>query len=115
MGPGIRPGGKARVSSVVGLSLLEVIRALDLPTEVLAAEDPTQTMPRRLGLSEVVDQQIRLFKEQVRRREKITDQQAQPYPEKVIDNLPQNAAVILRDYDHDNRGELGEVGPSTSG
>ena len=76
MGTGIRPGGKARVSSVVGLSLLEVIRALDLPTEVLAAEDPTQTLPRRLGLSDVVDQQIRLFKEQVRRREKITDQQA---------------------------------------
>lgn len=76
-GTGILPGGKARVSSVVGLSLLEVIRALDLPTEVLAAEDPTQTMPRRLGLSEVVDQQIRLFREQVRKREKITDQQTQ--------------------------------------
>ena len=42
MGTGITPGGKARVSSVVGLSLLEVIRALDLPTEVLAAEDPTR-------------------------------------------------------------------------
>ena len=66
-GTRIPSGGKARVSSVVGLSLLEVIRALDLPSEVLAAEDPTQTMPRRLGLSDVVDQQIRLFKEQVRK------------------------------------------------
>ena len=73
----ISPGSKRRVSSVVGLSLLEVIRAFDLPTEVLASEDPTQTMPRRLGLSDVVDQQIRLFRDQVRRREKITDQQAQ--------------------------------------
>lgn len=72
---GIRPGGKGRVASVVGLSLLEVIRALDLPTEVLASEDPTQTMPRRLGLSDVVDQQIRLFREQVRKKERITDQQ----------------------------------------
>jgi len=71
------PEGKARVASVVGLSLLEVIRSLDLPTEVLAAEDPSRTMPRRLGLSEVVDQQIRLFREQVRRRERITDQRAQ--------------------------------------
>ncbi len=70
-------GEKARVSSVVGLSLLEVIRALDLPTEILAAEDPTQTMPRRLGLSDVVDQQIRLFREQVRKRAKITDVEAQ--------------------------------------
>jgi hypothetical protein len=50
---------------------------MDLPTEVLAAEDPSQTMPRRLGLSEVVDQQIRLFREQVRRRERITDQRTQ--------------------------------------
>ncbi len=76
-GSGIRPGGRGRVSSVVGLSLLEGIRALDLPTEVLASEDPTQTMPRRLGLSDVVDQQIRLFREQVRKRERITDQQVQ--------------------------------------
>lgn len=75
-GSEIRPDGKGRVAAVVGLSLLEVIRALDLPTEVLASEDPTQTMPRRLGLSDVVDQQIRLFKEQVRRRERITDRQA---------------------------------------
>jgi hypothetical protein len=76
-GSGIRSARKRRVSSVVGLSLLEMIRALDLPAEVLASEDPTQTMPRRLGLSEVVDQQIRLFREQVRKRERITDQQAQ--------------------------------------
>ena len=68
--------GKGRVAALVGLSILEVIRALDLPTEVLAAEDPAQTMPRRLGLSDVVEQQIRLFREQVRRRERITDQQA---------------------------------------
>jgi hypothetical protein len=71
----IQASGKGRVAALVGLSLLEVIRALDLPTEVLAAEDPTQTMPRRLGLSDVVDQQIRNFREQVRRKERITDQQ----------------------------------------
>lgn len=39
----------------------------------------------------------------------ITDQQAQPYPEKVIEKLPENSMVILRDYDHDNRAELGEA------
>lgn len=70
------PGKKGRVAALVGLSLLEVIRKLDLPTEVFASEDPTQTMPRRLGLSDVVDQQIRIFREKVRKRERITDQQA---------------------------------------
>jgi hypothetical protein len=70
------PERRGRVAAVVGLSLLEVIRQLDLPTEVLASEDPTQTMPRRLGLSDVVDQQIRIFREKARKGERITDQQA---------------------------------------
>jgi len=74
--PSGRARAKGRVAAVVGLSLLEVIRTRDLPTEILAAEDPTQTMPRRLGLSEVVDLQIRRFSEQVRRRERITDDEA---------------------------------------
>ena len=91
----IRPGGKRRVSSVVGLSLLEVIRALDLPSEVLASEDPTQTMPRRLGLSDVVDQQIRVFREQVRRKEKITDQQAQDLFHLVL-RRPDSEEAFLR-------------------
>ncbi|MCK5651314.1 MAG: hypothetical protein KAJ42_08055, partial [Gemmatimonadetes bacterium] len=95
----IRPGGKGRVSSIVGLSLLEVIRTLDLPTEVLASEDPTQTMPRRLGLSDVVDQQIRLFREQVRKRERITDQQARDLFHLVL-RRPDSEEAFL------NAGEL---------
>ena len=84
---------------MVGLSLLEVIRALDLPSEVLASEDPTQTMPRRFGLSDVVDQQIRLFREQVRRRERITDRQARDLFHLVI-RRPDSEEVFL------NAGEL---------
>jgi hypothetical protein len=34
-------------------------------------------MPRRLGLSDVVDRQIRQYRDQVKKRAKITDQQAQ--------------------------------------
>lgn len=95
----IPPGGKELVAAVVGLSVLEVIRELDLPTEVLASEDPTQTMPRRLGLSEVVDQQIRLFREQVRKRERITDRQAQDLFHLVL-RRPDSEEVFL------NAGEL---------
>jgi len=90
-----RVDGKARVAAVVGLSLLEVIRALDLPSETLAAEDTTQTMPRRLGLSDVVDQQIRLYREQVRRREKISDQQAQDLVHLVL-RRPDSEEAFLR-------------------
>lgn len=61
------------MAAVVALSLLEVIRARDLPTEILGSEDPAQTMPRRLGLSEAVELQIRRYRQEVRRRRRITD------------------------------------------
>ena len=62
-----------RISAVAALTLLEVIRHQDLPREVLEFEDPSVTMPRRLGLSEVIDRQIRRYREDVKRRERITD------------------------------------------
>ncbi len=37
----------------------------------------------------------------------ITDQSAQPCPEKIIATLPENSMVILRDYDDENRHNLG--------
>ncbi len=62
-----------RVAAVFGLTLLEVIRAQDLPDEILKDEDPSVTMPRRLGLSDVVDRQIRQYREAVKKRRKMTD------------------------------------------
>jgi hypothetical protein len=76
LSPGSASPGKGKIAAVVALSLLEVIRARDLPTEILESEDPSQTMPRRLGLSGVVDVQIRRLREQARRRERITVEQA---------------------------------------
>jgi hypothetical protein len=57
----------------VALRLLEAIKAQDLPPEVFEDEDPTVTMPRRLGLSNVVERQIRTYREYVRRRTRLTD------------------------------------------
>jgi hypothetical protein len=62
-----------RISAVVALTLLEVIKHQDLPNEVLEAEDPTVTMPRRLGLSDVIERQIRRYRDEARRRERISD------------------------------------------
>ena len=62
-----------RIAPTVALTLLEVIRRRDSPTEVLEAEDPSITMPRRLGLSEVIERQIRRYREEVRRKERISD------------------------------------------
>ena len=40
---------------------------------MLEAEDPSVTMPRRLGLSDVVERQIRTYRGDVRRRMRLTD------------------------------------------
>ena len=53
--------------------MLETIRAQDRPEEILQDEDPTLTMPRRLGLSDVIHTQIRRYREEVRRRQRVTE------------------------------------------
>ncbi len=67
--------GPRRVQAVVALRLLEVMRDMDLPVELLEAEDPAQTIPRRFGLSDVVERQIRTHREDVRRRVRLTDEE----------------------------------------
>lgn len=62
-----------RVRALVALRLLEVMRDQDVPTELLEEEDTTVTLPRRLGLSDVVGRQIRTFREDARRGARMTD------------------------------------------
>ena len=64
-----------RVAPAFGLTLLEALRDQDIPAEFLEDENPSTTMPRRLGLSDVVDKQIRLYRDAVRRRTRMTDAQ----------------------------------------
>ena len=61
----------------MALRLLEVIRDSDLPGEVLEEEDPTRTMPRRFGLSDVVERQIRTYKEDVRKHIRLSEEEIQ--------------------------------------
>ena len=62
-----------RVQAIVGLRLLEMIRDQDVPGEILESEDPARTMPRRLGLSDVVERQIRTYKGDVKKGVRLTD------------------------------------------
>ena len=57
----------------MALRLLEVMRDMDLPPEVLEEEDTTRTIPRRFGLSDVVERQIRQYREDVKKKVRITD------------------------------------------
>lgn len=67
--------GPRRVRAIVALRLLETLRSQDFPVEILQDEDPTRTIPRRFGLSDVVERQIRTYKNDVRRRVRLTDQE----------------------------------------
>lgn len=75
---GTAPGTPARptrrgrespsVTPLLPLLLLEAMRDRDRPEEVLEDEDITSSMPRRLGLSEVVRVQIDRFEKEVKQR-----------------------------------------------
>jgi hypothetical protein len=49
------------VASALPLALLEAVRSHDRPGEVLEDEDLVQSMPRRLGLTPVINSQIKKY------------------------------------------------------
>lgn len=51
------------VAAILPLCLLESLRDHDRPAEVLEDEDLTISLPRRLGLNDVIDSQIRRYEE----------------------------------------------------
>ena len=67
--------GRQRVSALVALTLLEVIQASDRPFEVFEEEDTSITMPRRLGLSDVVERRIRNYQKETKKGRKISDEE----------------------------------------
>ena len=66
---------KPRVAAQVAASLLEGLRAVDRPREMLENEIIARTIPRRLGLSEVVERQIELYQEYARQGGKLTSEE----------------------------------------
>ena len=67
--------GHPRISAVVALTLLEVIKVYDRPSEFFEEEDTSITMPRRLGLSDVVEVKIQSYKDETKRNRKISDKE----------------------------------------
>lgn len=61
-------GRNRSITPLFPLTLLETLRDRDRPEEVLEDEDVTVSLPRRLGLSDVVGLQIRRLQEEVRGR-----------------------------------------------
>lgn len=65
-------GGSRRVQARVALVLLQALREHDRPGEILIEENVSVTLPRRLGLSAVVDVQIRRLEQDARKNRRIS-------------------------------------------
>ncbi len=102
---------RRRIHSQVALSLLEALRDQDLPAEILDDENVSITMPRRLGLSGVVDTQIRRYREEVRRRRRVPDAEVRDLMRLVV-RRPDSEDVFLRVGEDLNRGERGPGWPA---
>jgi hypothetical protein len=99
---------RRRIHSLVALSLLEALRDQDLPEEVLDDENLTLTLPRRLGLSGVVDSQIRRYREDARRRRRVPDREIHDLVRLVV-RRPDSREVFLR-VGRDLHGSTGTPG-----
>ena len=93
MGESIGGGGR-RVSAVVALTILEVLQASDRPFEVFEEEDTSITMPRRLGLSDVVERRIRTYQEETKKGNKISDEEFVDLVRLVV-KRPDSRAIFL--------------------
>lgn len=85
---------RPRVAPVVGLIILESLRDQDLPSEFLEDDSPAGTMPRRLGLSDVVLRQIAFYQKAVKQRARMTDEQVADLIRLVV-RRPDAAQVFL--------------------
>lgn len=84
---------RAGIAADVTLALLEAIQNRDRPGEVLDEEDFHQTMPRRFGLSAVVERQIKLYRERARKGVKLTSSELAEFMELVI-RRPDSAEIF---------------------
>ncbi len=89
-----RVSGRQRVSALVALTFLEVIQASDRPFEVFEEEDTSITMPRRLGLSDVVERRIRNYQKETKKGHKISDEEFVDLVRLVV-RRPDARAVFL--------------------
>lgn len=82
------------VAAILPLSLLESLRSHDRPAEVLEDEDLTVSLPRRLGLSDVIDSQIRRYEEARRKGRAVPAQELTDLIRLVI-RRPDDEAILI--------------------
>lgn len=86
---------RRRIHARLALALLETLKAQDLPPEILDDENVSVTLPRRLGLSHVVETQIHRYREEARRRRRLPDREVVDLF-RLVSRRPDAAQVFLR-------------------
>ena len=82
------------MAAQVALSLLEALRSADSPGEMLENEVVARTIPRRFGLSEVVERQIELYREYSRQGRKLSDEELADFT-RLVKKRPDAAKVFF--------------------
>lgn len=89
------PWSHAEAEPEIALVLLEALRTSDTPTRTLEAEDFSQSLPRRLGLNEVVSRQIQRY-ETLRKRKRKLDASELADLYRLVDRRPDAGNVFAR-------------------
>lgn len=84
---------QAGIAAEVTLALLEAIKTRDSPREFLDDDDIYRTMPRRFGLSAVVERQIELYRQRARKGVRLTGAELADFMELVI-RRPDSAEIF---------------------
>ena len=82
------------VHARVALTLLETVRDNDRPGELLGDENVTVTMPRRFGLSYVVEAQIQRYRQETKRGCRIPEQEIRDLI-RLVSRRPDAGAILL--------------------
>ena len=85
---------KPRISAGVALALLEALQAIDRPGERLDDEVLSRTMPRRLGLSVVIERQVQLYREYTRQGQKLGTDELGEFM-RLVGKRPDSRKVFL--------------------
>lgn len=89
------PWSHAKAEPKVALALLEALRSSDTPARTLEAEDFSQSLPRRLGLNEVVSRQIQQY-ETLRKRSRNLEAEELADLCRLVDRRPDAGSVFAR-------------------
>lgn len=86
---------KPSIAAQVALALLEGMRSVDRPSDRIDDEIVSRTMPRRLGLSTVIERQIRLHQGYVKEGRKLTLDELADFL-RLVNKRPDAARVFLQ-------------------